>query len=205
MFQAEYKFSLAGHFKKNRQSIKTLISMKDKYKMKNLIRKIHLVENLKIKLEIDETEFIKKLESQVDETQSDFLDLFSRSKNKYKGMVFQNSFELKRKKRFSDSKANYAIATGTFEQADNNLIVTLEIKAFDEDVLNFSICGLLAFTLLINCILLFSKWEGHLGIYTIPFILILDSFLLGWPYILFRGSVKRMAFELKKDLYLMTE
>jgi len=179
--------------------------MKDKYKMKNLLRKFHLVEYLKIELEIDESEFIKKLESQVDENQGNFLDLFSRSKNNYKGMVFPQSFELKRKKRFSDSKSNSAIAYGTFEQVNDNLIVNVKIIAFNEDALNLSIYGLLAFTLLINCILLFSKWEGHLGIYTIPFILIFDLFILGWPYLLFRNSVKRMSYELKRDLYLMTE
>jgi hypothetical protein len=172
--------------------------MKDKYKMKNILRKLHLVENFKIELEVAETEFIKALESQVDKAQSGFFDLFSQSKNNYIGTVLPNSFELKKRKRFSDSNYNVAIAYGTFEQADNKLIINLEIKASNEDILNLGIYGLIGFTLLINCILLFSKWEGHLGLYTIPFILILDLFLLGWPYIIYRNSVKRMAFELKK-------
>src|SRR6266542_6162418 len=129
--------------------------MKDKYKMKNILRKLHLIENSKIELEISADKFIETMESHIDKSQSDFLDLFSRSKNNYKGLIFQNSFELKKRRRFSDSKPIYSIAYGTFEQVDKKLIINLEIKATNEDVLNLSIYGLIAFALLINCTLLF--------------------------------------------------
>lgn len=69
---------------------------------------------------------------------SDPFEGFSSSKNEYKGHVL-NNFKIKRCKRLFDVNMNMAVASGTFEQREDKLIINTEINGFTGAMIPFYI------------------------------------------------------------------
>ena len=171
--------------------------------MKDFLRKIHLTNNFTIEFEIDKNDFFKILQSNVDESQPDFFDAFSSSKNEYKGIVTQDSFEIKRKRRFFDMNFNFAKAKGTIIQRHSELIIDTEINAFQGNMI-FMFISLIAFYLVF--IIAFATADdinGDATGFAFPFILVHALFMFGIPYLLASRSVSRMKYDLERDLYFM--
>ena len=74
--------------------------------MKNLLIKLKLIDYLNTELKISKSEFLRKLNLIVDEgstnSLTDIFDVFSSSKNEYKGKVDFTKFEIRRKRKFFD-------------------------------------------------------------------------------------------------------
>ncbi len=160
--------------------------------MRFFLKILGLIEKLKIELDIEKTEYIKSLRSKVVRNQSESFCFFQSKEKIYEGYVLQDSFEIR-------INGNPAIAFGTFEEGEKFLIVNIEIRAFNNYGTLFGILVVTFQVFLVSFIFLFSKWEEHLGIFTIPFILINALIWLVLPYFSLRRSMKRLAFEIKKD------
>jgi hypothetical protein len=171
--------------------------------MKDFLRKIRLIDNFKIELEINKNEFFNILKNNIDEKRSDFFDAFSSSKNDYKGTVTQDSFDIKRRWRFFDVNLNFAKAKGTIEQKGSNLIIMTEINAFQGQMMIFFISLIVFYLIFIIAISTADNVGGNVPGFAYPFILIHALFMFGIPYFIMRRSVSRMKYELERDFYYM--
>jgi hypothetical protein len=171
--------------------------------MNNILRKIGLLDSMKVELEIDKKEFVKILKANVDENKSDFLDVFSSSKNNYKGVVSYDSFEIKRKHRLFDMNMNFAKVMGKFKQKENNLLIDMNINAFQGKMMVMFIFMLLFYTIFIIGFSFAENVDGNAAGIALPFIFIHALFMFGIPYLMSRRSVSRMKYEIERDLYFM--
>jgi len=72
--------------------------------MKDFLIKLKIIDFLTTELEIEKNEFVAKFRQHVDEGStgifSDSFDVFSSSKNEYKGHVSYQDFKIKRRREF---------------------------------------------------------------------------------------------------------
>jgi hypothetical protein len=173
--------------------------------MNNILRKIGLADSMKIELEIDKKEFVKILKANVDENKSDFMDVFSSSKNNYKGVVSYDRFEIKRKHRLFDMNMNFAKVLGNFRQKENKLLIDMDINAFQGKMMVMFIFMLVFYTIFIIVFSLAENIEGNAVGFAMPFIFVHALFMFGIPYFMSRRSVSRMKYEIERDLYFMVK
>lgn len=177
--------------------------------MKRFLQKLKLIDFLDTELEITKSDFHKKLSGIVDETNigfmSDFFDLFSSSKNEYKGYVDFTHFKLKRRKRLFEMGLNFPNAKGKVDQKGDSLIIKTEINAFKGIMVFFILFILLFYTIAIISMLTIGSQENEEVFIAIPFILIHACFMLGIPYLVLRRSVKRFKYDFERELYYLTK
>lgn len=174
--------------------------------MKEYLKKLQLVDHATIEIDIRRSEFVDRLNKIVDEAGtglfSDTLDIFSQSKNEFKGTVDLEGFKIKRKRRFFDTYMNMATASGSFTDRDNGLTVETEINGFSSIMIIFYVFALIIFPVFISGI--FSSLNANTN-FSFPFILVQFVFLLLLPYFLMKRSVKRMKYELEREFYYLTK
>lgn len=156
---------------------------------------------------MQKSEFVRRLRNNVDEGSTDFIadsfDVFSSSKNEYKGHVGYESFKIKRRRRFFDMNINFALAEGTYQQKDNVLIIQTEIHGFSGMMIPFYIFVIIFYSIFIVSFALAETVDSEIS--TIPFILFHGAFMMGIPYFIMRRSMKRMKHELEREFYYMTK
>lgn len=177
--------------------------------MKDFLKKIKVLDTLTTELEIDKNTFVSKLKEHVDQGSTGLLtnpfEVFSSSKNEFKGHVDHNGFKIKRRKRMFDTNSNFAVAEGKFSQKYDTLIIETEINAFSNWVFFFF------FLLIVFYLFFFGSFffvgEGNFGfpVYVLPFLIIHGLFMIGVPYFLMRRSTKKMKRELEREFYYMTK
>jgi hypothetical protein len=176
--------------------------------MKAILEKLKLVDYLTTELPIDKKDFIDKLKMHVDQGDIGIFfsafEVFSSSKNEYKGTVTSDSFKIRRRRKFFDMTMSPAIAEGSFRQRENRLIIESTIKGFHGIFIPF-IALLLIFYIAFILSFIFSDNPGAMGLFMIPFIFIHAAFMLGIPYFIMRRSVSRMKYELERDFYYLTK
>lgn len=175
--------------------------------MKEFLKKIKLLDHLKIELEIQKSDFVNRLKGIVKEgsvgIMTDGFDAFSSSKKEYKGEVNSRGFKLKRRKKFFDFNKNIAVAKGTYLQKDNVLVITAEINGFHKMMIPFYI-----FILLFYSVFAFGFLSNGLFIeqpIMPPFILLHGAFMFGLPYFFMRRSTSRLKHELEREFYFITK
>ncbi|SDW42706.1 hypothetical protein SAMN05444411_101694 [Lutibacter oricola] len=175
--------------------------------MKDFLEKIKLIEYFTVELEIQKFDFVSILKKHVDEGDtgifSDTFDIFSSSKNEYKGQVDFNGFKIKRRKRLFDMNMNFAIAKGNFSQKNEKLIVETEVNGFSNMMIPFYIIGVVFYTIFIGAFFMADNIEGNGVGFALPFILIHGAFMFGIPYVFMRRSAKRMKYELEREFYYL--
>jgi hypothetical protein len=176
--------------------------------MKSILERLKLVDYLTTEIPIAKKDFIEKLKMNVDHGDTGvFLsafEVFSSSKNEYKGIVTFESFKIRRRRKFFDMNMNLAVAEGSFKQRENLLIIESTIKGFRGIFIPF-IAFLLIFYIAFIASIIFSDSSGNMGWFFVPFIFIHASIMLGIPYFIMRRSVSRMKYELERDFYYMTK
>ena len=176
--------------------------------MKEFLRKIKLIESLTTELSIQKNEFVKTFKENVDEGSTGFMsdsfDVFSSSKNEYKGHVGFDSFKIKRRRRFFDMNMNFAVANGTYVQKENSLIIETEINGFSGMMIPFYVFALIFYSIFIVTFSFADNIEGNGAGFALPFIIIHAAFMFGIPYFMMRRSTKRMAHELEREFFYMT-
>lgn len=177
--------------------------------MKDFLKKLKLIDYLNTELEIDKHDFVNRLKANVDEGGtgmfSEAFDAFSSSKNEYKGHVGLDDFKIKRRRKFFDMNMNLAIAKGTYEQRENNLIINTEINGFSGMMIPFYGFLIVFYLIFIFVFSTAENIEGNMDFFALPFIIIHAAFMFGIPYFIMRRSVSRMKHELEREFYYMTK
>jgi hypothetical protein len=177
--------------------------------MENILRKLKLISDFKIELEIEKGEFVEKLKSHVDPSEFGFLsnlsDLFSSSKNDFKGYVGRDYFELKRKRRFFDGNKNLATAKGTYSQNEKKLVLNIQTKGFSKSFIPFLIFVPIIYIIAIVFSIIASVNDQNIPFFVLPFILFHGTLMLGIPYFVMRKSLKNMEKELEKEFFFLTK
>jgi len=168
--------------------------------MGDILEKLKLIDSIVIELPISKTEFIELLENNIDQKQSDVFDVFSSSKNEYKGEVTIEGFELKKKRRLFEMNINTAKAVGVFEEHEDTLIIHTEINAFQGQAKLIFGSFILFYIIFISAFLFVGD---DFPLFVLPFILLHASFMIGVPYLLVKRSVRRMKYDLERDLYYL--
>ena len=177
--------------------------------MKDYLRKLKLLDHLTTDVEIQKNEFVSQLRKHVDEGGmgifSDFFDVFSSSKNEFKRQVDYNGFKIKRRRWMFDFNNNLAVATGTYRQDGEKLIIETEINGFTGMMVPFCILLTVAYLVFFS-VFLFTGVRYQEGIeFAFPFLFIHAAFMYGIPYFLMRRSTKRLKHELEREFYYMTK
>lgn len=177
--------------------------------MKEFLKKIKLIEHFTTDIEIQKNEFIPKFKQNVDEGStglfSETFDVFSSSKNEYKGQVGYDKFKIKRRRKFFDMNMNFAVATGTYSQNNEKLIIETEVNGFSGMMIPFYLFAFVFYSIFIGAIFMADNSEGNSAGFALPFIFIHAAFMFGIPYFIMKRSTKRMKHELEREFYYMTK
>lgn len=177
--------------------------------MKEFLIKIKLIEYLTTEVEIQKSEFITTFKRHVDEGStgllSDTFDIFSSSKNEYKGHVGFDGFKIKRRKRLFDMTMNLAAASGSYKQKNEKLIIETEINGFSKMMIPFYLFAIVFYSLFIGMFFMVDNIDGNTVGFALPFFFIHAAFMFGIPYFMMRRSTKRMKHELEREFYYMTK
>ncbi|AUC15859.1 hypothetical protein BTO06_12165 [Tenacibaculum sp. SZ-18] len=177
--------------------------------MKELLKKLKLIDYLQTELIIQKNDFVNKLRNHVDEGStgifSDTFDVFSSSKNEYKGEVSFNGFKIKRRRKFFDMNMNMAVAKGTYSQKDDKLIIDTEINGFHGMMIPFYIFCIIIYGVFIVGFLSADEIGGNAPGFAFPFIIIHAAFMMGIPYFIMKRSTKRLKHELEREFFYLTK
>ncbi len=109
--------------------------------MKDFLRKIKLIQDLRVQIEMNQSDFEKKLNRIVDHTNIGYvlsiLDVFSSSKNLFKGQVAANNFKIRLKKQRFRMRFNIAVASSKFKQKPELLAMETEINGLKGVIVAF--------------------------------------------------------------------
>src|SRR5690606_11113648 len=102
--------------------------------MKKFLKRLRLIDHLETELKIRKDDFADLFRAHVDEGStnhfSGVFEVFSSSSNQYKGTVGYEGFKIRRRRRLFDTNMNLAVATGSFFQKGETLVITTEINGF---------------------------------------------------------------------------
>jgi hypothetical protein len=169
--------------------------------MNNFLRKINLIKDINIELQISKIDFTKKFRENVDESNLGFepFEVFTSSKNEYKGTIENNGFELKKRRKLFDTSHSFAKATGKFTQETDKLIIKTEVNGFQRKMIFFLGFFLLFYAIFFS-VFLFTD-TGGATFFVFPFLVLHMTFMLGIPYFIMRRSVNRMTYDLERDFH----
>jgi hypothetical protein len=167
--------------------------------MKGFFRKIGLVDNVSIELPVRRDEFLKTLRIHVDEPGGELFEVFSNSKNDYKGRVSHDTFDIRKRRRLFDSRLNFARAAGRVSGKDDSTIIDVELTGYSPLVIPFFVFLFLVYGFVIASILFQS--DGFL--WTIPLVVLHALFMIGIPYIVMRKSMSRIRYDMERDFFFM--
>ena len=174
--------------------------------MKDILRKLKLIDNLTTDLEISRTEFVEKLSAITDRGDtgmfSDTFDVFSSSKNELKGQVNFEGFKLKRRRRFFDTNLNMAVASGTINEHNGHLTIESEINGFNNFFIVFYIFLIVFYSFFIFG---FGSSDNNMEFFAIPFLILHGTLMFSIPYFMMRRSVKRLKYELEREFFYLTK
>ncbi len=174
--------------------------------MKNFLKRIKLIDNLTTELEITKLEFVNRLSASVDQAElgffSDTFDIFTSSKNMYKGNVNQSGFEIKKRRRFFDRQFGFAKAIGRYSQKNELLIIDTEISGWNNFMFFFYGVALLFYIFFIGMII-FSDIDNQAGFVVFPFILFHAAIMFYLPYRMMKSSVKKIKYDIEREFHYL--
>ncbi|PXY45736.1 MULTISPECIES: hypothetical protein [Flavobacterium] len=170
--------------------------------MNDFLRKIQLVKDIKIQLPVSKIDFIQKFRNNVDESDLSFVpfEVFQSSRNEYKGNITNHVFHLRKRRKLFDTNYSFAKVTGEFTEDHNQLNINAEINGFRNRMFFFLGIAILFYSIFIFATI-FSSADNAVPFFLVPFLLFHMSVMLGIPYFVIRRSVKRMIYDLERDLH----
>lgn len=172
----------------------------------SVLKRLKLVDHLVTEVAIDKKDFVERLKANVDAgSTSQFfasLEMFSSSKNEYKGLVTDEHFKIRRRRRLFDVRMSVAVAEGTFKARENLLVIESTIRGFNGIFIPFIVFALI-FYLLFIVTFIFTDSPGIFRWLIIPLVMIHAFFMIGFPYFIMRRSISRMKYELERDFHYM--
>ncbi|PJJ59249.1 hypothetical protein [Hymenobacter chitinivorans] len=177
--------------------------------MKDILTKLKLVDYFTTEVPIQQAEFVARFQNSVDEGDtgifSGAFDMFSSSKNEYRGHVYSDGFKIKRKRKFFDANMSLAVAEGRFTQQEQNVVIATEINGFSGLMIPFFGFILVFYAIFLIGFLFSASRNGSQTFVALPFIFLHASFMLGIPYFIMRRGVSKMKHELEREFYYMTK
>ncbi|AYB29317.1 hypothetical protein [Chryseolinea soli] len=170
--------------------------------MTAFLKKIGLADSFQMELPIDKTDFVNTLAANLDEPGYSFFEVFSSSKNRYKGKIKNDRFEMARRVRFFETNFNNARTNGSFSQTGDKLIIDIEVIGFHNVMIPFLICFVIIYGIAFSSFFL-SGGPGKMDVIALPFLILHAAFMLGIPYLLLRRSVRTAKYEIERDLFFM--
>jgi hypothetical protein len=174
--------------------------------MREFLKRLKLIDGMKTTLQTSKVEFVSRLYEITDEgstgMMSDTFDVFSSSKNEFKGQINFDSFRIKRRRRFFDTNMNFAVANGTFTENNGQLTIDTEINGFNNFFIVFYVFLIVFYAIFIFGLIGNSSTEGFEAI---PFVLLHGTFMFGIPYFMMRRSVNRLKYELEREFFYLTK
>lgn len=169
--------------------------------MNTYLKKLNLVQEINIELQISKSDFIKKFRENVDQSNFGFepFEVFKSSKNEYKGNIENAGFELKKRRKLFDTSYSFAKATGTLIQETDKLIAKIVINGFQKKMLVF--IGFLTMFYIIFIISIVLGDDKIPKFFFLPFVLFHAALMFGIPYFIVRRGVKRMVYDLERDFH----
>jgi hypothetical protein len=175
--------------------------------VKDFLKKTGLLQTFSIEIEAQKNDFISAFKKKVDDEDiglfSDTFDVFSSSKNTYKGSIDSNSFKIKRRKKFFEARNSMALATGTFRQKGENVVIDTEVNGFSKWMIPFYVTIILFYFVFIF-IFVFGIAAQDMPFMIIPFIFIHGLLMFFIPYFVMKKSVTNMRHDLEREFYFMT-
>lgn len=173
--------------------------------MKEFLKKIKLIDILTLELDSTKSEFISRFKPHVDEGDigifSSFFEVFSSSKNEYKGTVGYDGFKIRKRKKFFDTNKQLTIITGKYRQNHDKLIIEAEVNGFPPIIMLFYLFLVVFFIIFISIMLSFKGSESMNKAIMIPMFLLYMLAMLGLPYIFMRRSVKKTMHSFERELF----
>lgn len=171
--------------------------------MDNFLERIKLIDNLFLELDIEQSEFIKRLKDNVNDGDTSMFfsqfDIFTSKKKEFVGHIGINTFKIRKRHKFFQTKANLAIAEGNIRHNGNQLKIDAKIKAFSGFLIFF-----LVFLLIFYSVFLTNMISSGGTLFMFPFIIIHGLLMIGIPYFILRRSVKQMKYDLEREFYFMS-
>ena len=99
--------------------------------MANLFERTGLVQEDEIMLDISAIEFEKVLKHNLDPLKYRFFEVFSKSKNSYKGIVGQNRFIIQKKRSLFQLRSGLIKISGNYKEENQRTTVSIEINGWN--------------------------------------------------------------------------
>ena len=171
--------------------------------MKELLRRIHVIDDIHVELDIQKNEFVNNLNAHLDEGSmsvlTDSVDVFTPNNKKYKGHVTADEFKIKLRRKFFDPKMNISIATGGLTQHGDILEIKGEVNGWNGLIIPFYIFLLCVYLVFLGWFLYDRNLHSSLPPTVIPILVAHLVFAIGAPYYLMRKSTKTLKEELEQD------
>ena len=165
------------------------------------LEKIDLIDHLELKLNVSKDEFIKALSSNLDEDKFRYFEELSSSKNVYAGDVDDSTFKIWKKRSFTDANQNGGRFTGHFYEQGNELIINITIDVHSSKLNKMFIVIMLTFMCLYFFLIFFNKVKTEF--FVRAFLFIHACLMTVMFYFYFRNIVKKLKYNIERDLYFM--
>lgn len=173
--------------------------------MNEFLTKIKLIDYLSVTLPVSRQQFNKKLSEITEQGSTNTFftfEAFSRSAKEFKGQVRYDGFKLRRRQKMFDRNQNMAIASGRYKEGIDQLTIDIEIVPLKGFLYVFY--GFLAVFYVIF-LTGFLLADTRPPLFVFPFIAIHGCVMILIPYFITKRSVKRMKYELERELYYLTK
>lgn len=174
--------------------------------MEKLLKRLGLIDYLAIELKISKLHFIEKLSSIVDEGSTgpfaNPFEVFSSSKNEFKGQVTYEGFRIKRRRRFFGTKMDLAVAKGSFVEGNGTLKIETEIDGFNSFFLPFYIILIVVYSIFFFNV---GGPDNNDRDFVFPVMILHASIMFGLPYLIVRSSVKGLKYDIEREFYYLTK
>jgi hypothetical protein len=177
------------------------------FSMENFLRKIKLIDSFSTTLNTSKSEFTSALRNNVDEADIDGLfsgvfEVFSSSKNLYKGSVNHNNFRIRKRARLFEKNIGKTIASGDLRENGESLIINTKIKGWSNYMFFFySFLSIFYLIFIVGSFAGIFSEDSQFPIFVPIFILIHAVFMFGIPYFIMRRSVKRLKEDLEREFH----
>jgi len=177
--------------------------------VKEYLKNLKLLDHLTTEIIIQKDDFVSKFRGHVDDGStgmfSGSFDMVSSSKNEYRGHVGPEGFKIKRKKRLFDVNGNIAIASGSYRQDGEKLIIDMEVNGYTGIMIPFCVFIIGSYLMFIVMFFIGGSLGEGIPVFTLPFVLLHTALMLGIPYFMMRSSVRELKHDLEREFFYMTK
>jgi len=176
---------------------------------RKILQDLKLIDFLKLELPIEKKRFIENLKSIVENGDiryySAFGDLFVKGKKHYRGEVTYEGFKIKKKTSMFESNMTMAVAKGTYHSSKTNVIINVEINGFSKIMIPFYIMITIFYLIFFSILISMPSDDSEWSWLAFPFLVAHAAFMFGVPYVIARRGVKRLKYDLERELYFLSQ